>query len=225
MASERRTQRGPPTDGPRRARRADAEAPGDCASTVRGGAARERADELVRRARIGSTRSAAPHRGSRRSGSRCVRMHRRGGPLLSGGLAYRIFLWELPMALVIVVDPRRCSWISARSRADQMAHDVGMGAALAAAVGPGRVADRRRAPGGCCCSACGSCCGPRRSAVERPAADQPDRLGAAGTAEDERRGRPPLVFVAMMLLAIVGNYLGGRLAAGGAVANRRWAGS
>jgi uncharacterized BrkB/YihY/UPF0761 family membrane protein len=63
-----------------------------------------------------------------------VRMHGRGGPLLSGGLAYRIFLWQLPMALVLVSLLGLFVDIGGRD-VGQLAHDVGLSAALTATVG------------------------------------------------------------------------------------------
>jgi uncharacterized BrkB/YihY/UPF0761 family membrane protein len=62
-----------------------------------------------------------------------VRMQRRGGPLLSGGLAYRIFLWELPMALALVSILGLFVDIGSVTP-EQAAHDLGMSAALTAAV-------------------------------------------------------------------------------------------
>jgi len=60
-------------------------------------------------------------------------MQRRGGPLLSGGLAYRVFLWELPMSLTIVAVLGLFVDLGARSP-DQVAREMGLSAALAATV-------------------------------------------------------------------------------------------
>lgn len=62
-----------------------------------------------------------------------VRMQRRGGPLLSGGLAYRIFLWELPMALVLVSILGLFVDLGSLD-VGRMAHEVGLSAALTATV-------------------------------------------------------------------------------------------
>jgi len=62
-----------------------------------------------------------------------LRMRQRGGPLLSGGLAYRLFLFMLPAALFVVAVLGMFADLSGET-ADQAAHDLGMGAALAATV-------------------------------------------------------------------------------------------
>src|SRR6187200_33720 len=62
-----------------------------------------------------------------------LRMRQRGGPLLSGGLAYRLFLFMLPAALLVVSVIGVFVDISGETP-DQAAHDLGMGAALAATV-------------------------------------------------------------------------------------------
>lgn len=98
------------------------------------GAARERGDELVQHAQ-----QRFEHERSRRgwlesAWQSLLRMHRRGGPLLCGGLAYRIFLWELPAALVAVSILSLFTDIGSFTP-EQMARDVGLGAALAATIG------------------------------------------------------------------------------------------
>ena len=62
-----------------------------------------------------------------------LRMRQRGGPLLSGGLAYRFFLFFLPAALFIVALVGSYADVSGETP-DQAARDLGMGAALAATV-------------------------------------------------------------------------------------------
>jgi len=62
-----------------------------------------------------------------------LRMRQRGGPLLSGGLAYRLFLFMIPAALLVVSVIGAFVDISGETP-DQAAHDLGMGAALAATV-------------------------------------------------------------------------------------------
>lgn len=98
------------------------------------GVARERGDELVQHAQ-----QRFEHERSRRSWLESVwqslmRMHRRGGPLLCGGLAYRVFLWELPAALVVVSILSLFTDLGAFTP-EQAAHDLGLGAALAATIG------------------------------------------------------------------------------------------
>ena len=65
-----------------------------------------------------------------------LRMRQRGGPLLSGGLAYRLFLFMLPAALLVVSVIGAFVDLSGETP-DQAAHDLGMGAALAATVAQG----------------------------------------------------------------------------------------
>ena len=65
-----------------------------------------------------------------------LRMRQRGGPLLSGGLAYRLFLFMLPAALLVVSVIGVFVDLSGETP-DQAAHDLGMGAALAATVAQG----------------------------------------------------------------------------------------
>ena len=62
-----------------------------------------------------------------------LRMRRRGGPLLSGGLAYRLFLFLIPAALLVVAVIGAFVDLSGETP-EQAAHDLGMGAALAATV-------------------------------------------------------------------------------------------
>ena len=57
----------------------------------------------------------------------------RGGGLLAGGLAYRIFLWELPAALVIVSVLGLTSSSGGRSP-EEVARNVGLSGALVATV-------------------------------------------------------------------------------------------
>jgi uncharacterized BrkB/YihY/UPF0761 family membrane protein len=57
----------------------------------------------------------------------------RGGGLLAGGLAYRIFLWELPAALVVVSVFGLSASASGRAPED-VARSVGLGGALIATV-------------------------------------------------------------------------------------------
>ena len=62
-----------------------------------------------------------------------LRMRQRGGPLLSGGLAYRLFLFLLSAALLIVAVVGTFVDLSGETP-DQAAHDLGMGAASSCAA-------------------------------------------------------------------------------------------
>jgi len=59
---------------------------------------------------------------------------RRGGALLAGGLAYRLFLWLLPAALFFASLVSIIGDVSSKSPTD-LAHKAGLGASLAALVG------------------------------------------------------------------------------------------
>jgi uncharacterized BrkB/YihY/UPF0761 family membrane protein len=174
--------------------------------------ARERGDELVRRAQDRFDRERRRRSWLETVWESLVRMQRRGGPLLSGGLAYRIFLWELPMALVIVSILGLFVDLSSVT-VDQMAHDVGMGAALAAAVAQA-VSQTESSAWWLLLLGLWLVLWTARSAVSavrlinRIAWEQPESPKVSAW-------KAPLVFVALMVLAIAGNYLGGRLAVGG----------
>lgn len=58
---------------------------------------------------------------------------RRAGGLLAGGLAYRIFLWQIPLALFLVSAFGLATVLSAEDPAD-LARETGMSAALAGAI-------------------------------------------------------------------------------------------
>jgi uncharacterized BrkB/YihY/UPF0761 family membrane protein len=58
---------------------------------------------------------------------------RRGGPLLSGGLAYRIFLFELPFLLFLISLFGIVSDVSGKDP-EQVAHDSGLSAAMATTI-------------------------------------------------------------------------------------------
>ena len=97
------------------------------------GSARERGDAFVRRAQERFDEERTRRSWLEIVWAALIRMQRRGGPLLSGGLAYRIFLWQLPMALVVVSVLGLFVDLSSRTP-EEAAHDLGMSAALAAAV-------------------------------------------------------------------------------------------
>ena len=61
------------------------------------------------------------------------RDRRRGGPLLAGGLAYRVFLWQLPASLLLVSVLGYATEGSARS-SSELARDAGLSAAVAGVV-------------------------------------------------------------------------------------------
>jgi uncharacterized BrkB/YihY/UPF0761 family membrane protein len=58
---------------------------------------------------------------------------RRAGGLLAGGLAYRIFLWQIPLALFLVSALGLATELSGDDPAD-LARKIGMTAALAGAI-------------------------------------------------------------------------------------------
>ncbi|MGH2702730.1 MAG: YhjD/YihY/BrkB family envelope integrity protein [Actinomycetota bacterium] len=69
----------------------------------------------------------------------------RGGGLLAGGLAYRVFIWLLPAALVASSLLRLFSDLGGKS-ASATAKDLGMGAAVAASVSRASAQTGRAAP-------------------------------------------------------------------------------
>jgi uncharacterized BrkB/YihY/UPF0761 family membrane protein len=69
----------------------------------------------------------------------------RGGGLLAGGLAYRMFIWLLPAALVASTFLRLFADAEGKSPST-MAKDLGMGAAVAASVNSAAVQAGRAAP-------------------------------------------------------------------------------
>jgi uncharacterized BrkB/YihY/UPF0761 family membrane protein len=58
----------------------------------------------------------------------------RGGPLLAGGLAYRIFLWMLPFALLLATLAALVAEASGRTT-EELARDVGLAGAIVGMVG------------------------------------------------------------------------------------------
>jgi len=69
----------------------------------------------------------------------------RGGGLLAGGLAYRVFIWLLPTALVASSSLRLFAEVGGKSPS-ATARDLGMGAAVAASVNRAAVQAGRAAP-------------------------------------------------------------------------------
>ena len=176
--------------------------------------ARERGDKLVRKAQERFDQERERRSWLETVWESLVRMHRRGGPLLSGGLAYRIFLWELPMALVIASVAGVAVDVSSYS-VEQLAHDAGMGAALTAAVGQA-VAQTEASPWWLLLLGLWLVWWTARSAVSalrlihRIAWEQ-------ATLPKVSAVKAPLVFSAVMFGAMVGTYASGRLVDGGVV--------
>jgi len=140
-----------------------------------------------------------------------LRMGQRGGPLLSGGLAYRLFLFLLPAALFVVSLLGTFVDVTDES-ADQVAHDLGMRAALATTVAQ---AVNQSEAGRWWLMLLGLVwmLWAARSAVSallvisRIAWDQP-RMKAS-------TGRGALVFTGFVFAVTVGSYLADRLVGGG----------
>jgi membrane protein len=176
--------------------------------------ARERGDELVHRAQERFDEERRRRSWLETVWQSLVRMERRGGPLLSGGLAYRIFLWELPMALVLVsilglfVDLGSID-------VGRMAHDVGLSAALTATVAQA-VAQAESSAWWLLLLGVWLTLWTARSAVSAL------RLIHRIAWEQEQLPRinqllAPLVFSAVLLLALASNVAAGQLAAGSVV--------
>lgn len=176
--------------------------------------ARERGDALVHRAQERFDEERRRRSWLETVWQSLVRMQRRGGPLLSGGLAYRVFLWELPMALVLVsilglfVD-------LGSADVDRMAHEVGLSAALTATVAQA-VAQTESGAWWLLLLGVWLTLWTARSAVSalrlihRIAWDQ-DQLPRIN------QFVAPLVFSGVLLLALVMNVATGQLAAGSVV--------
>ena len=145
-----------------------------------------------------------------------LRMRQRGGPLLSGGLAYRLFLFLLPAALLVVAVVGTFADLSGETP-DQAARDLGMGAALAStiaqAVGQSDASSWWLALVGLVLMLWAA-----RSAVSallivsRIAWDEPPSNKVSTT-------RGALVFTAFMFVGFVGSYLAGRLLHGSLAAS------
>jgi uncharacterized BrkB/YihY/UPF0761 family membrane protein len=101
---------------------------------------RERANAAKRQAG-GARRSIEARAESLRARHASVRLayaafetdRKQAGALLAGGIAYRLFLWLLPTALLLVGVVGLVADFSSRSP-EQVAHDAGLGAALAVTV-------------------------------------------------------------------------------------------
>jgi uncharacterized BrkB/YihY/UPF0761 family membrane protein len=95
--------------------------------------ARRSAEEMERRARDEFTRAREQHASVRLAVEAFERDRARAGGLLAGGLAYRIFLWLIPLALFILSAFGLATEFAAEDPSD-LARRVGMTAALAGAI-------------------------------------------------------------------------------------------
>ena len=148
-----------------------------------------------------------------------LRMRQRGGPLLSGGLAYRLFLFLLPAALFVVAIVGTFADLSGES-ADQAARELGMGAALAATIAQA-VAQSDTSNWWLALLGLVLMLWAARSAVSallivsRIAWDTPPSNSVSTT-------RGALVFTAFMFVGSVGSYLASHLLQGGLAASVLW---
>ncbi|HET8525455.1 MAG TPA: YhjD/YihY/BrkB family envelope integrity protein [Actinomycetota bacterium] len=108
----------------------DAEAPSEAGRIAR---ARRSAAELERRARREFDHAKEQHATVRLAVQAFESDRRRAGGLLAGGLAYRIFLWQIPLALFLVSALGVATELSGTDPAD-LARKTGMTAALAGAI-------------------------------------------------------------------------------------------
>jgi uncharacterized BrkB/YihY/UPF0761 family membrane protein len=95
--------------------------------------ARRSAAELETRARKEFDRAREQHATVRLAAQAIESDRRRAGGLLAGGLAYRIFLWQIPLALFLVTAFGLATELSGDDPAD-LARKTGMTAALAGAI-------------------------------------------------------------------------------------------
>ena len=95
--------------------------------------ARRSAAELETRARKEFDRAREQHATVRLAVQAFESDRRRAGGLLAGGLAYRIFLWQIPLALLLVSAFGLATELSGDDPAD-LARKTGMTAALAGAI-------------------------------------------------------------------------------------------
>jgi membrane protein len=116
--------------GPPIAPDADEQAASDAGRIAR---ARRSAAELETRARKEFDRAREQHATVRLAVQAFESDRRRAGGLLAGGLAYRIFLWQIPLALFLVSAFGLATELSGDDPAD-LARKTGMTAALAGAI-------------------------------------------------------------------------------------------
>ena len=122
---------------------ADEQAASDAGRIAR---ARRSAAELETRARKEFDRAREQHATVRLAVQAFESDRRRAGGLLAGGLAYRIFLWQIPLALFLVSAFGLATELSGDDPAD-LARKTGMTAALAGAISQAVAASRARAGG------------------------------------------------------------------------------
>jgi hypothetical protein len=135
------------------------DASGDPTASADGRIARARrsAEQLEQRAKTEFERARERHASVRLVVQAFESDRRRAGGLLAGGLAYKVFLWLIPLVLFLVSAFGLVVDLAGDDPAD-LARQTGMTAALASAISqPSR---RRRAnAGGCWSSALSSPCG------------------------------------------------------------------
>lgn len=95
--------------------------------------ARRSAEDLERRARAEFERARDRHASVRIAVQALESDRERAGGLLAGGLAYRVFLWQIPLALFLVCAFGLVTELAGDDPAD-LARQTGMTAALAAAI-------------------------------------------------------------------------------------------
>lgn len=95
--------------------------------------ARRSAEELERRARDEFARAREQHTSVRLAVEAFESDRARAGGLLAGGLAYRVFLWQIPLALFLVSAFGLVTQLAEEEPSD-LARRVGMTAALAGAI-------------------------------------------------------------------------------------------
>ncbi|HET9248829.1 MAG TPA: YhjD/YihY/BrkB family envelope integrity protein, partial [Actinomycetota bacterium] len=110
---------------------ADVDAPRDEASRIL--RARRSAEEIQDRARTEFERARERHVSVRLAVEAFESDRRRAGGLLAGGLAYRVFLWQIPLALFLVSALGLVTELSGDDPAD-LARQTGMTAALAGSI-------------------------------------------------------------------------------------------
>ncbi|HET8526452.1 MAG TPA: YhjD/YihY/BrkB family envelope integrity protein [Actinomycetota bacterium] len=95
--------------------------------------ARQSAGELERRARDEFARAREQHASVRLAVEAFESDRARAGGLLAGGLAYRVFLWQIPLALFLVSAFGLVTQLAGEQPSD-LARRIGMTAALAGAI-------------------------------------------------------------------------------------------
>ena len=95
--------------------------------------ARQSADELEQRARHEFERARQQHAAVRFAAEAFEKDRARAGGLLAGGLAYRVFLWQIPLALFLVSAFGLVTQLADEQPSD-LARRIGMTAALAGSI-------------------------------------------------------------------------------------------